>query len=239
MLYANNMLGLAIAIANRMGMHCDGQHFNISPFQTEMRRRMWHHIKLLDTWCIENLGVEPLVNASSSAGTVLPQNSNDTAWDTSPFSASRPNPETQFTDMTTALMLYEIASFSRIVLRHSVPSLDVEKFRAFHSRLIQQASDRIEITYLRHLDDSVLKQKLARDVAQLYLRRIALTQSQILHKHTGLLHTEQPISEQETEYVSLRYPPDFDSRLTLPKALRECDSILSFSSTSPGRICTA
>ena len=38
------MTGLATRIANAMGIHRDGAQFGISPFETEMRRRLWWQV---------------------------------------------------------------------------------------------------------------------------------------------------------------------------------------------------
>lgn len=36
-------------IAQKMGYHRDGEHFNLSPFETEMRRRIWWHVLTQDS----------------------------------------------------------------------------------------------------------------------------------------------------------------------------------------------
>ena len=35
------MVNLMVNIAQSMGLHRDGEQFNLSPFETEMRRRVW------------------------------------------------------------------------------------------------------------------------------------------------------------------------------------------------------
>ncbi|KAI1454145.1 hypothetical protein F4805DRAFT_334346 [Annulohypoxylon moriforme] len=47
-LFVSNFLGLIIRIAQSMGLHRDGQNFGLTPFQVEMRRRVWWQICVLD-----------------------------------------------------------------------------------------------------------------------------------------------------------------------------------------------
>lgn len=41
------MVGLAIRIANSLGLHRDGSNFGLNPYDTEMRRRCWYQILAL------------------------------------------------------------------------------------------------------------------------------------------------------------------------------------------------
>jgi hypothetical protein len=43
------MTGLATRIANALGIHRDGAQFGLSPFETEMRRRLWWQVCTLGT----------------------------------------------------------------------------------------------------------------------------------------------------------------------------------------------
>ncbi|KAJ4288256.1 hypothetical protein N0V88_007446 [Collariella sp. IMI 366227] len=43
------MNGLAIRIAQKMGLHRDGQSLGLTPFDSEMRRRLWWQIVMLDS----------------------------------------------------------------------------------------------------------------------------------------------------------------------------------------------
>ncbi|KAF2811313.1 uncharacterized protein BDZ99DRAFT_518599 [Mytilinidion resinicola] len=54
-------LGLAIRIAQAMGIHRDGSHYGLKPVETEVRRRLWAQICLLDLRTAEELGCEPTI----------------------------------------------------------------------------------------------------------------------------------------------------------------------------------
>lgn len=47
--YSWSMTGLAVRLAQSLGMHRDGSTFNLPPFEAEMRRRLWWNICILDT----------------------------------------------------------------------------------------------------------------------------------------------------------------------------------------------
>lgn len=47
--YSWAMTGLAVRLAQSLGMHRDGSALNLAPFEAEMRRRLWWNICILDT----------------------------------------------------------------------------------------------------------------------------------------------------------------------------------------------
>ncbi|KAL1849629.1 hypothetical protein VTK73DRAFT_9841 [Phialemonium thermophilum] len=72
------LLGIAVRIATRLGLHQDGARFGIPPFETEQRRRLWWQIVAFDKRIAEITG--STINALSSCGgdCLLPLNVNDT-----------------------------------------------------------------------------------------------------------------------------------------------------------------
>ncbi|KAI8949686.1 fungal-specific transcription factor domain-containing protein [Xylaria longipes] len=72
-----SLIALTSHIARSMGFHRDGTAFNLSPFETEMRRRIWHHICLLDHRSTEYHGYEPMLAARTAFDTRWPLNVND------------------------------------------------------------------------------------------------------------------------------------------------------------------
>jgi hypothetical protein len=70
------LTGIAVRIAQRMGLNFDGTSYGLPPFEVEMRRRLWWQVHLLD------LRVSELSGAGSSIlnhtwTTKLPSNIND------------------------------------------------------------------------------------------------------------------------------------------------------------------
>ncbi|KAJ3570988.1 hypothetical protein NPX13_g5538 [Xylaria arbuscula] len=72
-----SLIALATHLARSMGLHRDGTAFNLPPFETEMRRRIWHQVCLLDHRSTEYHGYEPLVLERSAFDTHWPLNVND------------------------------------------------------------------------------------------------------------------------------------------------------------------
>lgn len=59
-----------------MGLHRETSAFNLSPFETEMRRRIWWHLCLLEWRISEDIGLEATITPSSF-DTKMPLNIND------------------------------------------------------------------------------------------------------------------------------------------------------------------
>jgi hypothetical protein len=96
------MGGLAIQIGYTMGLHRDGKHFNLDPFDIEMRRRLWWHIAILDIRAAEDHGTE-IRTTQSSYDTLFPSNVNDD--DIWPGMTEAPKVRQGPTEMTMCLIL--------------------------------------------------------------------------------------------------------------------------------------
>lgn len=57
--YSWNATGLAVRLAQSLGMHRDGSSLGLSPFDAEMRRRLWWGICILDTPASEDHSCSP------------------------------------------------------------------------------------------------------------------------------------------------------------------------------------
>jgi hypothetical protein len=91
------MTGLAIRLAQNLRIHRDGTIFNLSPFEVEMRRRLWWHICSLDCRAAEGHGsVSSISDGIFDAE--LPLNIDDT--DISPNATDPSKPKKGRTDMT-------------------------------------------------------------------------------------------------------------------------------------------
>lgn len=55
------LTGLAVRVSQTLGIHRDGTHFKLSPFETEMRRRLWWQVCVLDARASEDHGCDPTV----------------------------------------------------------------------------------------------------------------------------------------------------------------------------------
>jgi hypothetical protein len=97
-----SLIALASHVARSMGLHRDGTTFNLSPFETEMRRRIWHNVCLMDHRSTEYHGYEPIVADETAFDTRLPLNVNDA--EISPDMTELPPESDGATDMTLLLV---------------------------------------------------------------------------------------------------------------------------------------
>ncbi|KAH0550922.1 hypothetical protein GP486_007712 [Trichoglossum hirsutum] len=99
------LTGLAIRIAQSLGLHRDGTAFDLNPFETEMRRRLWWQICILDIRSAEDDGTDPSI-MEYSFDTKLPLNINDD--DIDPETEKAPASRKECTDMVFCLVRFEI-----------------------------------------------------------------------------------------------------------------------------------
>ncbi|KAI0910424.1 hypothetical protein F4823DRAFT_637809 [Ustulina deusta] len=105
------LAGLLIRIAVGMGLHRDGSQFpNVSPFDAEIRRRVWYHICLLDARVgdcqVFNVGI-----TENLFDTKQPSNLNDA--DITPDMTALPVPSEGHTDSTFCVLRCRMWHFGR------------------------------------------------------------------------------------------------------------------------------
>ena len=147
------LTSLIIRIAEAMGLHQDSTTSLFSPFENEMRRRLWWQICNLDSHAAEDRGSSSLIT-SNSFSTRFPLNIND---EDISLEASQPPKERQgLTDMSFALSCVEVLEARRKLLYAtesavgSVQAAPQELGIQIGSIVSQQRS--IEEKYLRHLN---------------------------------------------------------------------------------------
>jgi hypothetical protein len=92
------LLALEINLAMRMGYHRDPSHFpGISPFQGEMRRRLWATVLLGDTLVSNQMGM-PRMISDWKWDTTEPRNLNDTDFDEQSTDLPPSRPLTEYTN---------------------------------------------------------------------------------------------------------------------------------------------
>lgn len=102
--------GVALRIAQRIGLHHDGASLDLSVFETEMRRRLWWQIVVMDGFSAELSGVGLAVGAYSPA-MPLPLNVNDSDLDSN--MKETPIEHHRITEMSFCLLRYEIGRYLR------------------------------------------------------------------------------------------------------------------------------
>lgn len=140
--YVWMMTGLVIRMAHALGLQRDGSHFpHLTPFEVEMRRRVWYALCALDVRASEDQGTD-LSIASDSYDTKLPLNIND--GDIEPETKVMPQERQGLTDITIALAFFVVSDDSRRMMAprgaEEAPSLDeqVRMLNTFYAKLEQR-----------------------------------------------------------------------------------------------------
>lgn len=104
------LMGIANRLAEGMGLHRDGIHQALPPFETEMRRRVWWQLKLFDAKIAELTGHARFRNISQDPQlTQVPTNVNDDQL--YPGMLSLPGESGEVTSMCFSSLLCEFTHF--------------------------------------------------------------------------------------------------------------------------------
>jgi hypothetical protein len=95
------LVGNATRLALRMGLHRDSAKVggNITPFQAEIRRRLWHHLLQLDLLTSFHIGLPGTIQAIDS-DTLLPGNFQDEDFDEDSAVLPHSRPDSEITPMS-------------------------------------------------------------------------------------------------------------------------------------------
>lgn len=154
-----SLTALVFHIARAMGLHRDGTAFGLNPFETELRRRLWYHICLLDNRSSEHNGCEPIVPGEFAFDTRLPLHINDS--DLTPDMITPPPERDEMCDMTFCLMRCEAMSVD--FKTNYLPPGSMSRFQAQTSdrpnredrqRHVEELRTRLQDRCLRHCDPS-------------------------------------------------------------------------------------
>ncbi|TLS28043.1 hypothetical protein PpBr36_01398 [Pyricularia pennisetigena] len=108
------MTGVAVRISQSIGLHRDPSNFpNLTPFEGEMRRRLFWYLALLDLRAAEDQGTDVAIH-DLGYDTRRPLNINDD--DFGPDSKELPPPREGETEMAFVLMSYEVQPYARRIL---------------------------------------------------------------------------------------------------------------------------
>ncbi|KAL1850533.1 hypothetical protein Plec18170_006818 [Paecilomyces lecythidis] len=149
------LTGLLIRMAHYLGLQRDGSHFeHLTPFEIEMRRRVWWIVSALDARASEDQGTD-LTITYGSFDTKVPLNINHA--DIDPESKEMPEERSGMTDMAFARISAGMSIMTRQIvaagLGHSTTDLQDqtsrlnEIYREFEQRYLDSSIDLNNITY--------------------------------------------------------------------------------------------
>ena len=129
------LLALALRLAQALGLNAGEESSSRTPFETEMRRRLWHGLGVLDLNATVDRGSEPML-VGTIMGVRPPANINDT--DIHPDMESRIVSREGFTDTSFCLMCREAEPLVRTLVYvrgGETPSERLEIEQTWHSKL--------------------------------------------------------------------------------------------------------
>lgn len=171
------LTGLVVRIAQTIGVHRDGSHFGLTPFEIESRRRLWWQVCILDTRASEDHGCDPTI-IEQAFDTKMPLNINDV--DINPSMKEFPPERQGCTDMSFCLIRFEVANTFRRI--NYVPPGPPRACNEFFTNVtlqdkekwITECHQRLEERYLKHCDMSVPLFWVTATVARLMMSKMWL-----------------------------------------------------------------
>ncbi|KAF4459680.1 hypothetical protein FALBO_13553 [Fusarium albosuccineum] len=162
------MNGLAIRAAQSMGLDRDGTKLGLSPFESEIRRRLWWHFLERDGRGAEDYGIQNPGSSSQVFGVDQPRNLHDS--DLSPDMKELPPSRPGWTRMTLPLVSIQVArAWAQLYqLGWSADGTPGEEVRA---QVIREAISRTE-DILQRCNPVVPEQKMTIIIARLILRKL-------------------------------------------------------------------
>lgn len=148
--YVWMMAGLVIRMAQYLGLQRDGTNFeSLTPYEIEMRRRVWWAVCNLDLKVSEDQGTDLAIKHGSS-DTKFPLNINDADLDTD--TKQMPTERLGVTDMSFAYITAGLCDVTKQLLASKV-STDSSGLEE-QSRLVNEIYKKFEDGYLRHTTET-------------------------------------------------------------------------------------
>lgn len=141
------MTGLAIRMAQSLGLHRDGSHFpQLTPYEIEIRRRVWWGLCFLDVRSSEDQGMDYTI-VPGSFDTKFPLNLHDT--DINPETKDTPPERECLTTMSISIDMAKICEVTRKMMdKARTPTLHEQR------SLVNELYGTLERGYLRYSNES-------------------------------------------------------------------------------------
>lgn len=141
------MTGVAIRMAQSLGLHRDGSHFpQLTPYEVEIRRRVWWSLCFLDVRSSEDQGMDYTI-LPRSFDTKFPLSVNDA--DISPESKETPSEGPGLTNMTLPLDMCKICDLTRRIMdKDRAPTLQYQR------QLVTELYGTLEKGYMQYASSS-------------------------------------------------------------------------------------
>jgi len=169
-----------------MGLTCDGTAYGLSPFQVEMRRRLWWQILLLDTRVAELSGAGSTV-LNHNWTTKLPSNVNDS--DLFPDMRDTPQEHPGATEMVFVLHRCEVANLAKQLQDKDLPLVVKDE-------AITALENKLEKTYVQYCDQSI-----PFHLVTVLMVKLATAKVRMLPRHPQLMANISQVGTEERDYL--------------------------------------
>ncbi|RSL55509.1 hypothetical protein CEP53_007054 [Fusarium sp. AF-6] len=181
--FVSSLLGVVIRNAQAMGLHRDGTNFQLSPYETEMRRRVWWHICVLDLRASEDHGCDPSIY-DQNYDTKFPLSINDE--DISPSDTVPPPEHVAGSDMIFCLLRFEVAvAIRRLNYPAPVGSHKSELSVGQKRRMVETVEKHFYERYIHRCDITKSFDWVSATWAKLMLAKMWLAVSNPLQPHSN------------------------------------------------------
>lgn len=193
------MTAAVYRVAQGLGLHRDGTRLGLNPFETEMRRRIWWHLYLLDSQASEHHATIALIQ-EGTYDTKFPLNINDS--DISPDSVEPVKEQSGFTESTFFLIRTEITASCRQSIHRlrTNPDSCCGSLEGY-CKTLADLNSLIESRYLQLYDIQIPIQWAAATMARIALARSWLVSHLCLLK-SGSIGTKTWHQKRETLFLT-------------------------------------
>jgi hypothetical protein len=161
--------GLAIRIAHALGLHRDGKGLGLSPFRSEIRRRLWWHLLSRDIRAGEDYGLENTSSLLLTSDVGLPANIDDT--EISPDTQQPPEPKVGWTAMTFSLINIDVAKTLQKLLTLAASSSPSSPPREeIRAQIMKECKIRME-NWLSYCNPVIPQHRLALSCSRFVFRK--------------------------------------------------------------------
>ncbi|KIM99329.1 hypothetical protein OIDMADRAFT_166955 [Oidiodendron maius Zn] len=152
------LYGLVMRCAQSIGLHRDGSNFKLSPFKSEMRRRLWWYLCAAEARAAEDYGISAPCITGNPSETRFPSNLDDS--DLTPEMTHLPMAKSSWTGMTFSIMIYETTVALPKLYRSSPATWNYEgSGGTTGSNILNEFSAQLNRRYLSHCNPDIPEQQ--------------------------------------------------------------------------------
>lgn len=160
--------GLAVRMAHSIGLHRDGSKLGMSPFESEVRRRLWWHFLARDGRAAEDHGISSW-STVPGYDTKMPLNIDDN--ELRPDMKELPPPHNGWTKMSLPLTCMEVAQTLQTMANLSMTPSGPTPKEVIRSNLFSQLRSRVE-HYIKPCNPVIPIQRMAMKTALAVVHKI-------------------------------------------------------------------